>query len=190
MFCNRATYTLLMIFISVNCWKYPLKSYYYRVACLCLSSHLGNSWTTFFPNGKHFRCEIFHMPNRNFFRKCVTGFRNGKQEVSQIGNTRFILVFSSTNSWLGWGTYPTLNQQAWPSRNALFWKKWNGWTKTCFAIGRHIHFLPYSIAKPMKNELRAKISQILIIFRKKSNLCSIRQVLLVYCLPYSKAKQI
>ena len=34
MFCNRATYTLLMIFIFVNCWKYPLKSFYHRAACI------------------------------------------------------------------------------------------------------------------------------------------------------------
>ena len=40
----------------------------------------------------------------------------------------------------------------------------------------------------MKNELCAKMSQILTIFRSKSNLCSIRQVLLVHYLLCSIAK--
>ena len=38
------------------------------------------------------------MGNRNLTRKCVTGFPNGKREVSQLGNTRLILVFSQPYS--------------------------------------------------------------------------------------------
>ena len=42
MFSDRATYTLLTIFIFVNYWEYPLKSFYYTAACLQLHPHLGN----------------------------------------------------------------------------------------------------------------------------------------------------
>ena len=42
--------------------------------------------------------QVCHLENRNLTRKCVTGFPNGKQEVSQIGNTRLILVLSSPYS--------------------------------------------------------------------------------------------
>ena len=48
--------------------------------------------------------QVFHLANRNLTRKCVTGFQNGKQEVSQIGNTILILVLSSPYSGGGgWG---------------------------------------------------------------------------------------
>ena len=41
---------------------------------------------------------LFHLADRNLTKKCVTGFPNGKQEVSQIGNTRLILMLSSPYS--------------------------------------------------------------------------------------------
>ena len=42
--------------------------------------------------------QLIHLENRNLIRKCVTGFPNGKQAVSQMGNTRLILVLSEPYS--------------------------------------------------------------------------------------------
>ena len=120
---RQGKYALLMFFIFVNYWKYPLKSFYHRAACLLLCPHLKNSkkgW--FFPNGKHFRCAPFLFGRqeldqkvRNWFPKWETrGLPNRKHKID------FNVVFTL---FRGGGTSPTLNQQAWPSKDALFWKK-------------------------------------------------------------------
>ena len=85
MFCDRATYTLLMIFIFVNYRENPLKSFYHTAACLQLCPHLGNSRKGFFPNGKHFRCCAIgrHIHFSWFLYLSITG--NTPWEVFTIG---------------------------------------------------------------------------------------------------------
>ena len=73
MFCNRVIYALLVIFISVNYWKYQFKRFYHREACL----YLCHIWETvervFSLLGNILDVQVFYLVNL----------------VSQMGNKRF-----------------------------------------------------------------------------------------------------
>ena len=101
MFCDRATYTLLMNFKFLNNWKHPLKRFYQRTAFLWLYSHLRNSRMVLLLMENILNLQVFHLANRNLTNKCVTSFQNGKQEVSQIRNTGSIVVLSQPSSRMG-----------------------------------------------------------------------------------------
>ena len=120
MFCDRATYTLLMIFIFVNYWKYPLKSFYHRTACLSLCPHLRNSRMGFIPYGKHFKFASFPFGKQELDQKVCNWF--SKWESRGFPNRKHIIDFGVVFTFFqgDGGTCPTLNQQAWHSKNALF----------------------------------------------------------------------
>ena len=89
MFCDRATYTLLTIFIFVNYWEHPLKIFYHRIACLSLCPYLRNSRKGINPYGKHFEFASFPLGKqeidqkvRNWFPKRETrGFPKRKHKI-------------------------------------------------------------------------------------------------------------
>ena len=86
--------------------------------------------------------QVFHLANRNLTRKCVTGFPNGKQEVSQIGNTKQILVFSSPYS-RGRDLYHLKSAGMAYFENQLH----TFWSSSCLPNGKLAHLECYPLGK-------------------------------------------